>query len=399
MPVARLRSVDDPPLVAAVAHLRHPARRSARGHRAGGERRRGRRGKRHQRRGSRRREHHRPPRGRCRSRRCCSSRGCGRRGGWGRGGRGRGGGRRGHRRRHLHPRLRRLVHDQALVELGRREVGGVDRAADAPPSGDRLLGRTRWSRRSRLDAHPLVGVVVVDFVPDGDRIVLLDVVVHREEGDLVALVRAGEVAALARLRRPHPRRRGGLLSQGRRRLRGCRRPGSEGRRPLRRAREARRRSLRPVEARPLDVAARLLRGGRVGDRRRPLNLDRFRRRSRRPRGTRRTVHRTRLARRGRRRGRVSRRLDRGRAALLRVHRHVRAHLLARGGRLHVLRPAPTVGVVVDAAGAEHEPVHAHAQVLALGLQALPDEHADAALVRDLAPTGGNVETVWKRVRH
>ena len=31
--------------------------------------------------------------------------------------------------------------------------------------------------------------------------------------------------------------------------------------------------------------------------------------------------------------------------------------------------------VVDAAGAEHEAVHAHAQVLALGLETLPDKHA------------------------
>ena len=31
--------------------------------------------------------------------------------------------------------------------------------------------------------------------------------------------------------------------------------------------------------------------------------------------------------------------------------------------------------VVDAAGAEHEAVHAHAQVLALSLETLPDEHA------------------------
>ena len=36
-----------------------------------------------------------------------------------------------------------------------------------------------------------------------------------------------------------------------------------------------------------------------------------------------------------------------------------------------------VGGVVDAAAAEHEAVHTHAEVLALSLQTLPDKHAGA----------------------
>ena len=38
-------------------------------------------------------------------------------------------------------------------------------------------------------------------------------------------------------------------------------------------------------------------------------------------------------------------------------------------------PDEILARVVDAAGAEHEAVHAHAQVLALRLEALPDKHA------------------------
>ena len=39
-------------------------------------------------------------------------------------------------------------------------------------------------------------------------------------------------------------------------------------------------------------------------------------------------------------------------------------------------PAPdeVLAGVVDAAGAEHEAVHAHSQVLALSLETLPDKH-------------------------
>ena len=40
--------------------------------------------------------------------------------------------------------------------------------------------------------------------------------------------------------------------------------------------------------------------------------------------------------------------------------------------------------VVDAAGAEHEAVHAHAQVLALSLETFPDKHAGARHPRHLA---------------
>ena len=38
-------------------------------------------------------------------------------------------------------------------------------------------------------------------------------------------------------------------------------------------------------------------------------------------------------------------------------------------------PDEVLAGVVHAAAAEHEAVHAHAQVLALGLETLPDEHA------------------------
>ena len=38
-------------------------------------------------------------------------------------------------------------------------------------------------------------------------------------------------------------------------------------------------------------------------------------------------------------------------------------------------PDDVLARVVDTAGAEHEAVHAHAQVLALSLETLPDKHA------------------------
>ena len=44
-------------------------------------------------------------------------------------------------------------------------------------------------------------------------------------------------------------------------------------------------------------------------------------------------------------------------------------------------------VVVDAAGSEHEPVHAHAQVFAVRLEALPDKHAGPVLPGDLTTPG------------
>ena len=50
-------------------------------------------------------------------------------------------------------------------------------------------------------------------------------------------------------------------------------------------------------------------------------------------------------------------------------------------------------VVVDTAAAEHEAVHAHAQVLALGLETLPDEHAGPRHPGHLAWPRGDLVTV------
>ena len=50
--------------------------------------------------------------------------------------------------------------------------------------------------------------------------------------------------------------------------------------------------------------------------------------------------------------------------------------------------------VVDAAGAEHEAVHAHAQVLALGLEALPDEHAGPGHPRHLTWPRRDLVAIW-----
>ena len=60
-----------------------------------------------------------------------------------------------------------------------------------------------------------------------------------------------------------------------------------------------------------------------------------------------------------------------------------------GGR----RGVPVVILVVDAAGPEHEAVHAHAEVLALSLEALPHEHASPARPRDLAGVRADVVRV------
>ena len=53
-----------------------------------------------------------------------------------------------------------------------------------------------------------------------------------------------------------------------------------------------------------------------------------------------------------------------------------------------------VVLVVDAAGAEHEPVHAHAQVLPVGFEAFPHEHAGALLVGHLAVLRRNGVRIW-----
>jgi len=52
-----------------------------------------------------------------------------------------------------------------------------------------------------------------------------------------------------------------------------------------------------------------------------------------------------------------------------------------------------VGVVVRAAGAEHEGVDAHAHVLALGLDALPHEHAGALDAAKGAWLGADLEVL------
>jgi hypothetical protein len=48
---------------------------------------------------------------------------------------------------------------------------------------------------------------------------------------------------------------------------------------------------------------------------------------------------------------------------------------------------------MHAAGAEHEALHAHAEVLAVGLEALPHEHAGAAGAGHLAGLGGDGEAL------
>ena len=53
--------------------------------------------------------------------------------------------------------------------------------------------------------------------------------------------------------------------------------------------------------------------------------------------------------------------------------------------------------IVDTAAAEHEAVHTHAQVLALGLEALPDEHAGALDPGHLAGSGRDLVTTCTRI--
>ena len=56
-------------------------------------------------------------------------------------------------------------------------------------------------------------------------------------------------------------------------------------------------------------------------------------------------------------------------------------------------PDEVLAGVVHAAAAEHEAVHAHAQVLALGLETLPDEHAGPRHPGHLAWPWGDLVTV------
>ncbi len=50
-------------------------------------------------------------------------------------------------------------------------------------------------------------------------------------------------------------------------------------------------------------------------------------------------------------------------------------------------------LVMNAARPKHEPIHAHAQVVAVGLEALPHEHAGTALTRDAARAGRDGEAL------
>lgn len=52
-----------------------------------------------------------------------------------------------------------------------------------------------------------------------------------------------------------------------------------------------------------------------------------------------------------------------------------------------------VGIVVGTAGAKHERVNAHAHVLTLGFDALPDEHAGALNASKRARLGAYLEIV------
>ena len=58
-------------------------------------------------------------------------------------------------------------------------------------------------------------------------------------------------------------------------------------------------------------------------------------------------------------------------------------------------PAPdeVLAGVVDAAGAEHEAVHAHSQVLALSLETFPDKHAGPRHTRHLAWSGRDLVAI------
>ena len=56
-------------------------------------------------------------------------------------------------------------------------------------------------------------------------------------------------------------------------------------------------------------------------------------------------------------------------------------------------PDYVVGRVVDATAAEHEAVHAHAEVLTIRLETLPDKHAGAGNTGHLAWPGGDLVTI------
>ena len=56
-------------------------------------------------------------------------------------------------------------------------------------------------------------------------------------------------------------------------------------------------------------------------------------------------------------------------------------------------PDEILARVVDTAGAEHEAVHAHAQVLTLGLETLPDKHAGPRHPRHLAWPRGDLVAI------
>ena len=56
-------------------------------------------------------------------------------------------------------------------------------------------------------------------------------------------------------------------------------------------------------------------------------------------------------------------------------------------------PDEVLAGVVHATAAKHEAVHAHAQVLALGLETLPDEHAGPRHPGHLAWPRGDLVTV------
>ena len=58
-------------------------------------------------------------------------------------------------------------------------------------------------------------------------------------------------------------------------------------------------------------------------------------------------------------------------------------------------PAPdeVLAGVVDAAGAEHEAVHAHSQVLALSLETFPDKHAGPRHAGHLAWPGRDLVAI------
>ena len=79
--------------------------------------------------------------------------------------------------------------------------------------------------------------------------------------------------------------------------------------------------------------------------------------------------------------------------LMEVRRHGLGRRRGRRGWRVAVPGRVVVVLLVDAAGSEHEPVHAHAQVLSLRLEALPHEHAGAALPRDFAAVRSDVVTV------